>query len=215
MPRGWQFVKKKVGVTMVNQWGTIGISSENRFLELYFEPGSEQFLAHFYKGLGNGYGVKSLYARHFTDETYRKITPESENLTFEDVVFSTEHSKILVNVFKVRKRGNKYTGYDWHSVDVIDTDTGEVEEIFTTENMDIPEPYVKASIIQLRSVKEDGNELICTIAFEKKPKGGETAIDYYLSKIMLKSGKHKMITKLSSQSAEILKYKERISGKSL
>jgi len=200
---------------MVNQWGTIGIPSENRFLELYFEPGSEQFLAHFYRGLGNGYGVKSLYARHFSDDTYRKITPETENLTFEDVVFSTEHSKIFVNVFKVRKRGGKYTGYDWHSVDMIDTDTGEAKEVFTTENLKISDPYLKASVIQLRSVKEDGKELICTIAFEKKPEGGEPVIDYYLSKIMLKSGRYKKITKLSSESSEILKYKDRISGKAL
>jgi len=200
---------------MVNQWGTIGIPSENRFLELYFEPGSEQFLAHFYRGLGNGYGVKSLYARHFSDDTYRKITPETENLTFEDVVFSTEHSKIFVNVFKVRKRGGKYTGYDWHSVDMIDTDSGEAKEVFTTENLKISDPYLKASVIQLRSVKEDGKELICTIAFEKKPEGGEPVIDYYLSKIMLKSGRYKKITKLSSESSEILKYKDRISGKAL
>lgn len=200
---------------MVNQWGTIGIPSENRFLELYFEPGSEQFPAHFYRGLGNGYGVKSLYARHFSDDTYRKITPETENLTFEDVVFSTEHSKIFVNVFKVRKRGGKYTGYDWHSVDMIDTDSGEAKEVFTTENLKISDPYLKASVIQLRSVKEDGKELICTIAFEKKPEGGEPVIDYYLSKIMLKSGRYKKITKLSSESSEILKYKDRISGKAL
>ena len=198
---------------MTNQWGNIGISEENRFLELYMEPEGDQFLAHFYKGLGDGYGVKSLYARHFADETYRRITPETEKLTFEDVVFSTEHSKIFVNVFKVCKRNGKYTGYDWHSIDMIDTDTGEALEIFTTEDVDIKAPYQKASIIQLRSVKEDGKELICTVAFEKKPENGEPVIDYYLSKIMLRSGKLKRITKLSSESSEILKYKDRISGK--
>lgn len=131
------------------------------------------------------------------------------------MVFSTEHSKIFVNVFKVRKRGGKYTGYDWHSVDMIDTDSGEAKEVFTTENLKISDPYLKASVIQLRSVKEDGKELICTIAFEKKPEGGEPVIDYYLSKIMLKSGRYKKITKLSSESSEILKYKDRISGKAL
>ena len=200
---------------MANQWGNIGISEENRFLELYVEPDGDQFLAHFYKGLGDGYGVKSLYARHFTDETYRRITPETENLTFEDVVFSTEHSKIFVNVFKVRKRGGKYTGYDWHSIDMIDTDTGDTQEIFTTEDLSLQEPYMRASIIQLRSVKEDGKELICTVAFEKKPLNGEPVIDYYLSKIILRSGRLKRITKLSSESSEILKYKDRISGKDL
>ena len=198
---------------MTNQWGNIGISEENRFLELYMEPEGDQFLAHFYKGLGDGYGVKSLYARHFRDETYRKITPETENLTFEDVVFSTEHSKIFVNVFKVRKRGGRYTGYDWHSIDMIDTDTGEAEEVFTNKDVELKPPYHKASIIQLRSVKEDGKGLICTVAFEKKPEDGEPVIDYYLSKIMLRSGKLKRITKLSSESSEILKYKDRISGK--
>lgn len=198
---------------MTSQWGNIGISEENRFLELYMEPEGDQFLAHFYKGLGDGYGVKSLYARHFTDETYRRITPETENMTYEDVVFSTENSKIYVNVFKVRNRGGRYTGYEWHSIDMIDTDSGETEEIFTKENIDVEPPYKKASVIQLRSVKEDGKELICTVAFEKKPLNGEPVIDYYLSKIMLRSGKLKKITKLSSESSEILKFKDRITGK--
>jgi len=45
---------------MVNQWETIGIPSENRFLGLYYEPESGQFLAHFQKCLGDGYGPKSI-----------------------------------------------------------------------------------------------------------------------------------------------------------
>ena len=57
--------------------------------------------------------------------------------------------------------------------------------------------------------------LICTVAFEKKPVKGEPVIDYYLSKIMLRFRKLKSITKLSSESSEILKYKDRISGKGL
>lgn len=197
---------------MTSQWGNIGISEENRFLELYMEPEGDQFLAHFYKGLGDGFGVKSIYARHFDDETYRRITPETESLTFEDVVFSTENSKIFVNVFKVRKVNGKYTGFDWHSIDMIDTDTGETKEIFTRQDLAIRDRDLKVSIIQLRSVKEDGNELICTAAFEKEQAHGEPEIDYYLSKIKLKSGRLIKITKLSSESSEILKYKDRISG---
>ena len=197
---------------MTNQWGNIGISEENRFLELYMEPEGDQFLAHFYKGLGNGFGVKSIYARHFDDEAYRRITPETESLTYEDVVFSSENSKIYVNVFKVRKANGRYTGYDWHSIDMIDTDTGEAKEIFTGKDIAVRDRDLKVSIIQLRSVREDGNELICTAAFEKELANGETEINYYLSKIKLKSGRLIKITKLSSESSEILQYKDRISG---
>lgn len=184
---------------MVNQWGTIGIPSESRFVKLYYEPASEQFLAHFYKGLGNGYGVKSIYARHFSDDTYRKITPEGETLTYEEVVLCPDFSRIYVNVFRVRMRQKKFIDYEWHSVQEIDTDTGEVSVVLTAHDLLVEEPYVKAWISRLRSVREDGREILCTIAFKKQSDSRGAAAEYYLCKLDPETGQYRRITRMRNE----------------
>lgn len=184
---------------MVNQWGTIGIPSESRFVRLYYEPASEQFLAHFYKGLGRGYGVKSIYARHFSDETYRKITPEGDTLTYEEVVLCPKLSRIYVNVFRVRTRQKKFVGYEWHSVQEIDADTGEVSVILTAHDLAVEEPYVKAWISRLRSVRGDGGEILCTIAFKKQRGGRGAPAEYYLCKLDPGSGRYRRITRMRNE----------------
>lgn len=181
---------------MVKQWGNIGIEAENRFLELYYQPESKQFLAHFYKGLGDGYGVKSLYARHLSDDSYRKITPESEDLTYEDILLCPELSKIFVNVFIVDRDGGKCRGYNWHSVQIMDTDTGEVSEVLNQSDLSFAEPYVSASVTELRAVKQDGRELVCTIAFKRKANGSGPKVDNYICKVSVTDRSIKKVTKL-------------------
>lgn len=183
---------------MVNQWGTIGIPAESRFVKLYYEPASEQFLAHFYKGLGNGYGVKSIYARHFSDDTYRKITPDGETLTYEQVLLCPDLSRIYVNVFRVRMRQNNFIGYEWHSVQEIDTDTGKVSVVLTSQDLTVEEPYSKAWISRLRRVKDNGREILCTIAF-KKQRDSRGAAEYYLCKLDLPTRKYRRITKMRNE----------------
>ena len=181
---------------MTNQWQSIGISPEERFLELYFEPESEQFLAHFYEKLGDGYGVKSLYARHFNENEYHKITPDSKQLTYEDVVLCPESKKIFVNVFKLKKKQDKYLGYNWHSLQMIDTNTGDVSEVLKTGQLDSERPYSKVWITELRRARQNGEQLVCTMAFEKKTKTGEIKTDYYICKVFTKTGLYKRVTKL-------------------
>lgn len=190
---------------MTNQWQSIGISPEERFLELYFEPESEQFLAHFYEQLDDGFGVKSLYARHFSEHEYHKITPESKQLTYEDVVLCPESKKIFVNVFRLKKKHNKYHGYEWHSLEMIDTNTGEVTEILKAGQLDSEIPYSKVWIAELRLSRQKGEQLVCTMAFEKKSKNGVKEVEYYICKVFTKTGLYKRVTKLNVTSNQELK----------
>jgi len=181
---------------MTNQWQSIGISPEERFLELYFEPESEQFLAHFYERLDDGYGLKSLYARHFNENEYHKITPDSKQLTYEDVILCPESKKIFVNVFRLKKKQNKYQGYEWHSLEMIDTNTGEVTEVLKAGQLDSELPYSKVWITELRLTRKMGEQLVCTMAFEKKSKKGVIETEYYICKVFTKTGLYKRVTKL-------------------
>jgi len=187
---------------MTNQWQSIGISPEDRFLELYFQPESEQFLAHFYHRLDDGYGVKSLYARHFSENEYHKITPDNKQLTYEDVILCPESKKIFVNVFKLKKKQNKYQGYDWHSLQMIDTNTGEVSEILKAGQLDSEIPYSKVWITELRQSRLKGEQLICTMAFEKKNESGKLETDYFICKVFTKTGLYKRVTKLELKNSQ-------------
>ena len=183
---------------MTKQWQSIGISPEDRFLELYFQPECEQFLAHFYQQLDDGYGIKSLYARHFSENEYHKITPDNKRLTYEDVILCPESKKIFVNVFKLKKKHNKYEGYVWHSLQMINTNTGEVSEILKAGQLDSEIPYSKVWITELRQSRQKGEQLICTMAFDKKSKKGKLDTEYYICKVFTKTGLYKRVTKLEN-----------------
>jgi len=187
---------------MTNQWQSIGISPEDRFLELYFQPESEQFLAHFYHKLDDGYGVKSLYARHFSENEYHKITPDNKYLTYEDVILCSESKKIFVNVFKLKKKHKKYQGYDWYSLQMIDTNTGEVSEILKAGQLDSEMPYSKVWITELRQSRLKGEQLICTMAFEKKNESGKLETEYFICKVFTKTGLYKRVTKLELKNSQ-------------
>jgi hypothetical protein len=190
---------------MTNQWQSIGISPEDRFLELYFQPESEQFLAHFYHKLDDGYGVKSLYARHFSENEYHKITPDNKQLTYEDVILCPESKKIFVNVFKLKKKQNKYQGYDWHSLQMIDTNTGEVSEVLKAGQLDSEMPYSKVWITELRQSRLKGEQLICTMAFEFKNESGKLETEYFICKVFTKTGLYKRVTKLELKDSQSTK----------
>lgn len=217
---------------MVNQWGTIGIPSENRFLGLYYEPESKQFLAHFYKRLDDGFGLKSIYARHITDDMYRRITPETDELSYEDIILRPSDCRICVNVFSVHKRGSKITGYEWHSIQEINTDSGEITTVLTTHELPVEPPYSKAWISRLRNVKSEGvkhgksaelldeefahepgthavyssrgNEILCTVSFKKKKSGHTEPVEDFLCKVSPETGKYRKISKLISSAADIV-----------
>jgi len=209
---------------MANQWETIGIPSENRFLGLYYEPESGQFLAHFQECPGDGCGLKSLYARHMTDGTYRKLTPETDELSYEDVLLCPRASKILVNVFRVVRKGSMPAGREWHSVQEIDIDTGEINTVLTPHDLPVEPPYSKAWISRLRNVTsggrkyvrqaeppEDeyvgepeahtvygsgGKEILCTVSFRKKKSGHDETVEDFLCKVSPETHAYRKISRI-------------------
>ncbi len=209
---------------MVNQWGTIGIPSENRFVGLFYEPESKQFLAQFQKSPGE-YGPKCIYARHITDDTYRRITPETDDLSYEDILLCPRASKILVNVFSLTRKGSRHASREWHSVQEIDADTGEIRTVLTPEDLPVEPPYSKAWISRLRNVKEEGlrhgrfaelpedefvrepgthavygsggKEILCTVSFKKKKSGHDGPVEDYLCKVSPERHEYRKISRIT------------------
>jgi hypothetical protein len=216
---------------MVNQWGTIGIPSENRFVGLFYEPESKQFLAQFQNSLGGEYGTKSIYARHVTDDTYRRITPETDDLSFEDILLCPRASKILVNVFSIIRKGNRHAGREWHSVQEIDTNTGEMRTVFTPDDLHVEPQYSKAWVSRLRNVKEEspvhgrlteiseeeyvrepgthavygsaGKEILCTVSFKKKKSGHDGPVEDFLCKVSPERHEYRKISRITGAAKDL------------
>ncbi|MCZ6791938.1 MAG: hypothetical protein O7C70_09095, partial [Candidatus Dadabacteria bacterium] len=49
---------------------------------------------------------------------------------------------------------------------------------------------------ELRRAKNNGEQLVCTMAFETKSKKGSTVTEYYICKVFTKTGLYKRVTKL-------------------
>ena len=217
---------------MVNQWETIGIPSENRFLGLYYEPESGQFLAHFQKCLGDGYGPKSIYARHMTDDIYRRLTPETDEFSYEDVLLCPRVSKILVNVFRVTRKGSRPSDREWHSVQEIDIDTGEINTVLTPHDIPVEPPYSKAWISRLRNVTSGdrkhmkqaeppddeyvsepeahtiygsgGKEILCTVSFRKKKSGHDETVEDFLCKVSPETHAYRKISRIINAAKDLI-----------
>ncbi len=64
--------------------------------------------------------------------------------------------------------------------------------------MDSELPYSKVWITELRLSRQKGEQLVCTMAFEKKSKKGAIETEYYICKVFTKTGLYKRVTKLEN-----------------
>ncbi len=177
-------------------WELVGISGENNFLQLFFDAHSETLLAHCYKGIGSGYGLKSLWARRVTDKIYSRLTPGDTLLSFEDPVLSPVSPHLYTNVIRVEERNGSYDGYAWDSVRRFDLSTGADEIIINPDGVATDPAEVKAWISTVHGVSGDGRELYCSIGNQKR--GGEamSPTEYYLSRYIVGEGRVERITRL-------------------
>jgi hypothetical protein len=85
---------------------------------------------------------------------------------------------------------------------MINTNTGEVSEILKAGQLDSEIPYSKVWITELRQSRQKGEQLICTMAFDKKSKKGKLDTEYYICKVFTKTGLYKRVTKLENDTSK-------------
>lgn len=183
---------------MLNNWDNLGISGESSFLQLFFDPHSKTLLAHFYRGVGNGYGVRSLWSRRVSDSGYVRITPEGGFLSYEDPVLCPSSPHVFANVMRVGKKEGGFDGYEWHSIQRLDLVTGQAEMIAGVGGVGINGAHEKTWISTLHGASADGSELYCSAAFQKR--GGEAVspTEYYLCRFIIGEGRLERITRLNA-----------------
>lgn len=180
------------------EWDNLGIADESNFLQLFYEPRSEMLVAYFYKSIGSGYGIKSLWARHTSETCYLKITPPETEFSYEDPVISPASPHIFANVLQVQKREGAYDGYDWHSLVRIDLVSGERTVLVDVERLALETGLMKAWISTLHGVSGDGDEIYCSIACQKRGEDAVSPTEYYLSRFIIGEGRCERITRLTA-----------------
>ncbi len=180
------------------EWDNLGITDESNFLQLFYEPRSQMLVAHFYRSIGGGYGLKSLWVRHAEEKRYRKITPSETEFSYEEPVVSPVSPHLYVNVVQVQKKDGNYDGYDWNSLSRIDLVTGEATVLVDSEGIGGGSESMKAWISTLHGVSGDGKEIYCSIAFQKKGGNAVSPTEYYLSRFIIDEGRCERITRLTA-----------------
>lgn len=180
------------------EWDNLGIADESNFLQLFYEPRSETLVAHFYKGVGSGYGLKSLWTRHVSETRYRKITPLETEYSYEDPVISPVSSHIFSNVLQLQKLEGVYDGYEWNSLQRIDLASGKGEVLVDVQRLALETGLMKAWMSTLHGVSADGAEIYCSIACQKRGEGAVSPTEYYLARFIIGEGRCERITKLAA-----------------
>lgn len=180
------------------EWDNLGISDESNFLQLFYEPRSETLIAHFYKSIGSGYGLKSLWVRRVSESRYRKLTPAGGGFSYEDPVISPVSPHIFANVIQVQRREGAYDGYDWHSLRRIDLASGESEILVDGPRVAVESGSINAWISTLHGVSGDGKEIYCSVACQKKGENAVSPTEYYLSRYIIGEGRCERITRLAA-----------------
>jgi len=183
---------------MLVNWDNLGISGENNFLQLFYEPHSGTLVAHFFRSIGSGYGLRSLWTRRVTDGKYVRITPSDGYLSFEDPVLCSSSPHVFTNVMRVEKKDAGFDGYEWHSIQRIDVRTGEAEIIAESGSKGFDTGLEKTWISTLHGASADCRELYCSAAIQKKGVGAVSPTEYYLSRLVIAEGRIERITRLSA-----------------
>jgi hypothetical protein len=183
---------------MIINWDYLGITGETNFLQLYYDPHSAILIAHFYRAIGQGYGLKSLWSRRVSETTYGRLSQPDERLSYEDPVLSPSSPHLYTNVLQAQKKNGEYDGYEWHSLERIDLNTGHAEALTMSGGMGVESPVEKTWISTLHGASADGGELYCSVAFQKRGGHVVSPTEYYLSKFILAEGRFEKITRLTA-----------------
>ncbi|KAB2833737.1 MAG: hypothetical protein F9K51_03050 [Candidatus Dadabacteria bacterium] len=183
---------------MLVNWDNLGITGENNFLQLFYDPHSETLVAHFFRSIGEGYGLRSLWTRRVTDEKYVRITPSDSYLSYEDLVLCPISAHVFANVMSVQRKESGFDGYEWHSVQRIDLRTGEAEVVAESGSESFDTGREKIWISTLHGTSADCRDLYCSAAVQKKGKGAVSPTEYYLSRLVIEEGTIERITRLSA-----------------
>ena len=183
---------------MLANWDKLGISGESNFLQLFYDPYSETLVAHFFRSIGSGYGLRSLWKRGVSDEKYARLTSSDGFLSYEDPLICPVSSHVFANVMRVEESESGLDGYEWDSLQRIDLRTGETEIIVDSGSQGFNTPHEKIWISTLHGASADCRDLYCSAAVQKKGEGAVSPTEYYLSRIVIAEGRIERITRLSA-----------------
>ena len=185
-------------------WANLDITGESGFIELLYEPHSKSLVARFYREVGDNHHIKSLYVRSTLDQSYRRLTENSDTQSYEEAIIFPCGSYILVNVLKALREGKRYGGYNWHALQLIELPGGKVVreikngELNCNVDVDVDVDGDTTWVSHIHGMSQDGNTVYCTIGIPERSSSKSVKFRYHLSELDLNQRSFKMITELEN-----------------
>jgi len=153
-------------------WNVDGVSGEDRFVALHYNPPAAALIAQFERKTGVGYPVGSIYVKRPSDEQYWKAFAGDDTTTAVDVATASRAPLLFFQVLVVSKtpkagdpKAKAGIGMNWSHVGRIDLSTGEQSVVVDAKRF--RERHDGAWVSRLISASEDGKSILCKIAVHK------------------------------------------------
>ena len=181
---------------MINEpWANVGITGEARFIELLYVPHSKSLVAQFYREVGHNHHVKSLYVRGIQDQTYRRLTEESDSISYEYAIVSPCGPFVLVNILEALR--DEYGGYNWYALQLIELPGGKVVSEVKDGELSGKGGRGKTWVSKIHGMSQDGKTVYCTIGSPERSVSDSGRIKYHLAELDLNRKSFTVITELN------------------
>lgn len=173
-------------------WTDLGISGEERFLNLFFDPHSESLVAQFGRLIAENAGIKSLYLRQVEEKNYHRLSPASERLSYEDVVLTPNGPHIFVNVMELLV-DNSGAASEWYSVQKIELPSGKVMFEINRGELQMQAADRRVWISRIIGTGLNGQTIFCNLGIQQ----GGKRVHYYLVRLHTAQKRYELITELT------------------
>jgi hypothetical protein len=176
-------------------WVAQGIIGKARIVDLLFDTYSRLVVAHVAKEVADKRPLKSLYARHTNEESYRLFTPVSEKLSYEDVVLSPTGPFMFVNIFEARVDDGKFDGsFNWHSLQKIELPSGRIVLELKAGELEPRVGHYSTWVAGIVGISNDEETVFVRLAI---PQEKENKLRYCLVKLRPTQRNYEVITELT------------------
>lgn len=155
------------------KWGSCGIKDEARVVTLLYNSAANKLLAQFEREVACAPVIRSVYIRGAEDTVYRRLTPQSEDVSYDFVVTSLEAPMAFLGAF----RWHDGCG-DWDHLAIVDLKTEQLQTVLASSDLETAPSYCHTWLSRLIAADSSGHVVVCVLAMQR---ARDSVVEYWLS----------------------------------
>jgi len=156
-------------------WKRYGIQDESCFLALYHNRVANKIIAHFERDVPATSTIRSIYVKTPHDAIYHRLTPCSDQISYDSLVSLASQPVVLVNVL----RWHDSCG-EWDHLAVVDLLAEHLYPVVVPTDLRMSPQYSRSWISQLVSADPAGQHVECVIAMHRAI---DSIVEYWLCEL--------------------------------